>query len=223
MEKALLYKEWKKTRIFSISIALVAIVLSAYIMLKAGRSFRIAGMEHLWDVIVNRKQFIFKELKYFPIAAGLCIGFAQYFPEIVQKRIKLSLHLPLNENKVVMLMHTYGMGVLLCVFFIQMLAFTIFSSIYFPFEFMLNSLQTIAPWYLAGFVTYMFVAMICLEPVWNRRGINSLLAIGTIYLFLLSGTPAAYEHTMCLFLIVSLWIFPFGLLSIKRFKEGKQG
>ncbi|MCT4588265.1 MAG: hypothetical protein N4A71_10615 [Carboxylicivirga sp.] len=222
MEKALLYKEWKKTRLFTLGIAIIGIILLGYILLKLGRSFRLAGMEHLWDVIVNRKQFMFRDLKYFPIAAALCLGMAQYFPEVIQKRIKLSLHLPLPERKVILLMYGYGLGILLGVYLLQLLGLLFFSSINFPYEFTISTFKTLAPWYIAGFITYLFVAMVCLEPVWKRRAFNGLLGIATVYLFFLSDVPSAYQPVIYLLIVTLVAVFPFGFLSVQRFKEGTQ-
>ncbi len=222
MEKALLYKEWKKTHVFTLTIGVIGIILMVYIMLKLGRSFRMAGMEHLWDVIVNRKQFLFRNLKYFPIATALCLGMAQYFPEVIQKRIKLSLHLPLPEKKVILLMYSYGVGILTIVYLLQLIALLVFSGINFPYEFTINALLTIAPWYIAGFITYLFVAAICLEPVWMRRILITLLAIALIYLFFLSDVPAAYQSVNYLLVVALVMVFPFGFYSVQRFKEGKQ-
>ncbi|MCU4155525.1 hypothetical protein J1N10_06025 [Carboxylicivirga sp. A043] len=222
MEKALLYKEWKKTRLFTLGIAAVGIILLGYIMLKMGRSFRMVGMEHLWDVVVNRKQFLFRSLKYFPIAAALCLGMAQYFPEVIQKRIKLSLHLPLPERKVILLMYGYGLGILLGIYLLQLVGLLVFSTINFPYEFTSSTLKTIAPWYMAGIITYLFVAMVCLEPVWKRRAFNGLLGIAIVYLFFLSDVPSAYQPVLYILLVTLIAVFPFGFLSVQRFKEGTQ-
>lgn len=70
MTSALLFKEWKKTKWFAIGAFAVGLALLTYIFLKLGRSFRMVGLEHLWDVIVNRDQFLFRDVKYFPLATG---------------------------------------------------------------------------------------------------------------------------------------------------------
>ncbi|WP_430933321.1 hypothetical protein [Saccharicrinis sp. 156] len=221
MEKALLYKEWKKTELFVWGIFGVGIILLTYTFLKLGRSFRFVGMEHLIDVIVNRKQFAYTDMKYYPLAAGLCLGLAQYIPEMIQKRIKLTLHLPLNENRIIALMYSYGLGVLLFIFTVDNIGIIVFTRINFPLEIMVNYIVTSIPWYIAGLVAYSFVAMICLEPTWSRRVFNVLIGAGTVKLSFISSLPAAQEPVIGLLLVLTVIVIPFGFLSVYRFKQGK--
>jgi len=222
MIKALLYKEWKKTKWFAIGILSVGLILLTYIFLKLGRSFRFAGMEHLWDVVINRDQFLFRDLKFFPIAAGVCLGLAQFVPEMILKRIKLSLHLPLPERKIISSMLGFGNVVLLLIFGFQVCALCVFAGMYFPNEFLNSMLLTILPWYVAGLMSYSLVAWICFEPVWKRRIVNLFIAIGALQINFLSDFPGAYSLVLCLVVIILIYVLPFSFLSIYRFKVGVQ-
>jgi len=222
MKRALVYKEWKKTKWFSIGILSAGVLLLAYIFMKQGRSFRFAGMEHLWDVVINRDQFLFRNLKYFPLAAGVSLGLAQFIPEIIQKRIKLSLHLPMSERSTILVMLGYGQILLLGIFVIHILGVLLFAQVCFPTEFIISMLQTIAPWYISGLVAHSFVAMICLEPTWKRRVFNMLLMIGTVKLCFLSDFPGAYGSLLCFLIIIPVYVLPFTFSSVYRFKTGEQ-
>ncbi|PID89455.1 MAG: hypothetical protein CSB01_01805 [Bacteroidia bacterium] len=220
MRKALLYKEWKKTKIATLCIAMTGVLLLVYIFLKLNRSIRFAGMEHLWDVIVNRNQFMFRDLKYFAPFAGLGLGLAQFIPEIIQKRIKLTLHLPMKETEIVAIMLFYGLMALFSLFVFQLGAISVFAKLHFPYEFIENILLTLAPWYLSGITIYIFVAMICLEPSWKRRVYNTLLAVGTMPFFYISDFPGAYLPSWAWCVLLPLYILPFVFISINRFKSG---
>lgn len=222
MKRALLYKEWKKTQWFSLGILAFGALLLVYIFMELGRSFRFAGMEHLWDVVVNRDQFLFRDLKYFPLAAGVSLGLAQFIPEIIQKRIKLSLHLPMLERNIILLMLGYGQVLLLGIFVIHILGILIFSQLFFPTEILISTLCTIAPWYMVGFAAYSFIAMICLEPTWKRRVFNLILMLVTLKLYFLSDFPGAYSLLLCFFVIIPVYVLPFTFLSVYRFKTGEQ-
>lgn len=222
MERALLYKEWKKTKWFSIGILSLGILLLSYIFMKLGRSFRFVGMEHLWDVVVNRDQFLFRDLKYFPLVAGLCLGLAQFVPEIIQKRIKLSLHLPLTERRIILLMLGYGQLLLLGMFVIQILGLVVFAQIHFPPEFIISMMYTIAPWYVAGLVAHSFIGMICLEPTWKRRIFNILLMLGSLNFCFISNFPGAYKYLLYFLLLIPFYVMPFTFSSVYRFKTGEQ-
>ena len=220
MKNALLYKEWKKTRFFAIGILLSGIALMLYMFLSVGRSFRFAGMEHLWDVIVNRKQFLFRELKYYPLAAGICMAVFQYVPEMIQNRIKLTLHLPIKENSAVKLMLMYGLGILFVIYTLQCIALWFFSAYFFPHEFVASIFKTVAPWYGVGIMVYLFIAAICIEPTWKRRIVYAILCFGTAKLFILSDLPAAMTPMFGFLLLIVLITFPLSLLSVQRYKQG---
>ncbi|MFA8434686.1 MAG: hypothetical protein ACEPOZ_09240 [Marinifilaceae bacterium] len=222
MRKALIYKEWKKTKWLNIAILSIGSLLLGYIFMKLGRSFRFAGMEHLWDVIINRDQFLLRDLKYFPVAAGIFLGLAQFVPETIKKRIKLSLHLPLPERETIFIMLGYGQVVLLGFFILHIMAVLLFAGIHFPYEFIISMLGTLAPWYLAGLTAHSFVAMICLEPTWKRRVFNILLMVGTLKLFFISDFPSAYILVLYLLIMIPIYVLPFLFLSVFRFKEGQQ-
>lgn len=222
MKRALVYKEWKKTKWISIGILSVGVLLLTYIFMKLGRSFRFAGMEHLWDVVINRDQFLFRDLKYFPLAAGVCLGLAQFIPEIIQKRIKLSLHLPLPERTTILVMLGYGQVLLLGIFVIHILGVLVFAQVYFSTEFIISMLSTITPWYVSGLVAHSFIAMICIEPTWKRRICNLMIMTGTLSLFFLSNFPGAYSLILCFLIIIPVYVLPFIFSSVYRFEIGEQ-
>ncbi len=222
MKGAVLYKEFKKTKIAWLIAFVGGLLLLSYLFIKTGRSFRFAGMEHLWDVIVNRDQFVFRNLKLFPVIAAVCIGLAQYVPEMIQKRIKLTLHMPMEERTIILLMLGYGLLSLLVLFVLHIGGVLVFTAINFSVEFVRSTFITIIPWYLAGFTTYLFVAMICIEPTWKRRVFNTILAVGTIHLFFVSTFPGAYSHIIKWIFLIPIIVLPFTFLSIARFKDGVQ-
>lgn len=222
MTSALLFKEWKKTKWFAIGAFAVGIALLAYVFLKLGRSFRMVGLEHLWDVIVNRDQFLFRNVKYFPLATGFCLALAQFIPEMIQKRIKLSLHLPLSNRKVVFTMLGFGLLALLIIFVLHILVILLFSGIYFPKEIIVSNMYTLLPWYVAGITAYTFMSWICLEPTWKRRIFNALLMFGTLQLCFLTDFPGAYSLIVLAILIIPFYVLPFGYYSVQRFKVGIQ-
>lgn len=222
MKKALLYKEFKKTKKVWFAICIIGIALLAYMFSKIGRSFRFAGLEHLMDVIINRNQFLFRELKFFPLLAGISIGVAQYVPEMLQKRIKLTLHLPLKERSIILQMLLHGLVLLVSLFAFHIIATLVFATIYLPNEIVFSTFITILPWYIAGITAYLFVAVICLDPTWKRRIMYIILACGSLYLFFISTFPGAYMHILAWLIILPIYIVPFTFLSVARFKNGEQ-
>jgi hypothetical protein len=222
MIKALIYKEWIKTRWGIMGIAAIGLALEVYLFLRLGRSFRIAGSEHLWDVIVNREQFMFPDLKYFPILAGIVIGLLQFIPELTQKRLKLTLHLPMPENKITATMAAYGLGTLLLIFSLHLAVFFIGIGPKFPSEIIQSMWLTLLPWYTAGLVAYFACMFVCTEPTWWLRIVNALVSIAVCKLFFMSDLPASYSKILWMLPIPIVLFALFSFLSVYRFKIGKQ-
>ncbi|MDE6368107.1 MAG: hypothetical protein K2K94_02595, partial [Muribaculaceae bacterium] len=82
---------------------------------------------------------------------------------------------------------------------------------------------TMLPWYLAGFIAYLFVTAVCLEGTWYMRILLSLVGVAVLLvMFLQPTTMGAYNYmivTIIIFIAI-ITIFSFG--SIARFKEGHQ-
>lgn len=116
MNKALLFKEWIKTRWILLLIFAVFALGMAYIALRISSASRNVGIPHLWEVFIQKNVVLLDQLKMFPLLAGIILGIAQFIPEMVKKRFKLTLHLPLGENRIIFLMLAYGFTALLLAF-----------------------------------------------------------------------------------------------------------
>jgi len=84
MFKYIAYKEWLKTRYAILILALIASSQIVYLFVKLARSLRVAGHEHIWDVVVNRDVFLMPSLKYLPLFVAIILALAQYIPEVLQ-------------------------------------------------------------------------------------------------------------------------------------------
>lgn len=222
MYKAVFIKEWIKTKGFVIAILLISVLLYTYMFLKLGRSVRFAGLVHLWDVIITRDQFVFRDIKWFPVTAGLLLGLAQFVPEMYQKRLKLALHLPVKGFRIISWQVSYGITILLGIFILNIAALLAYMSFYFAGDFIVTALYTIFPWYLAGIAAYILTAWIVLEPSWRRRALNILIAVPVLNMLLITSIPAAYINSLTAILLITVFIVFFIYLSVARFKEGVQ-
>lgn len=222
MKKAIFYKEWIKVRWYILAMIIIGISIETIMFLKLGRSFRFAGHEHLWDVIINKQQFMFSYIKYYALSSGLAIGIAQFAPEIINKRLKLSMHLPLKEANIITWMFGSISGILLLVFVLLYISLLTCASFYFPYEIVYSVASTTLPWFLAGITSYFLVAFCLLEPIVKRKVINTLLSLTILFLFFMNSAPMAYNHTVIVilsFLVISILLVYY---SVYRFKTGAQ-
>lgn len=91
-------------------------------------------LAHLWEVFIVKNVVLLNQLRYFPLLAGITVGLAQYIPEMVKKRLKLTLHLPLSENRILFVMLGYGLSTLFILFLIPYFLFLSGLSFHFPEE-----------------------------------------------------------------------------------------
>lgn len=222
MERAILFKEWIKTRrVFAMALILT-LAMTAYVILMMNRLIELKGVDHLWLIMLMKDNSFIEILKYVPVAVGLAVAVAQMVPEMVQKRLKLTLHLPYPQLRMVALMLLTGVLELMVIYAVQILAIWIYDMSILPVELVGRVLLTALPWYMAGFTAYLFATAVCLEGTWYMRTILILLGVAVLFIFFLQPAMEAYNGMICEMLIFMflLTILSFG--SIMRFKEGRQ-
>jgi len=221
MWKSIVYKEWLKIRWFFVGYTLLGILGIGYLFLTVKHSFAFNGGKNTWNIVLFLGHQFFSPLKYVPLAGGLTIAIAQYFPETVNKRIKLTFHLPLGENKILLMMHAFGSISLLLSFLIFFGLFTGFSLIYFPVQMVADSLISIFPWFLAGFSAYFLVALIVLEPAWKFRLFYSLVGGFFLTIYYTSAVTAAYGPANTGLFVLTAFLSIALLFSAHRFRKGE--
>lgn len=220
MTKAIFFKELIKTRrVFLISL-LVAIIFAIYAIMCIRRVGTSHGVEHIWLIMLMKDQTFIDAIKYLPPMIGLALGIAQMSPETQQKRLKLTLHLPYPQNKLIFTMICAGLVQCLIIFLIQGLIIGVYYYGVVTPEMTAHVMLTTVPWYLAGFTAYLFTASVCLEGTWRRRIVLSLLAVGVLSVYYMQSVPQAYNGIICGAILFTFLLILLSLYSVNRFKEG---
>ena len=222
MKKAIFYKEWIKTRRYFPIALTVSVIFIIYALLGVQRVINFRGVAHLWEILLSRDVVFIETLTYIPLLAGLLLAIVQFVPEMQQKRLKLTLHLPYPQNRMLMLMLIAGLSELIVIYLIDYLILYVYLQNILAPELTDRILLTSLPWYLAGLALYPLAAWVCLEPTWRRRVADILVAVGVCRLFFLSETPQAYDGMLPWLLALLLCVLFFPLLSVYRFKQGCQ-
>ncbi|MBK5720970.1 hypothetical protein JGH11_08810 [Dysgonomonas sp. Marseille-P4677] len=223
MFQALFYKEWIKSRrlIFLIGIVLIGAIIYSFINI--AQTFRVEGSIQAWsDVILKDIAVLPAFFQWLPILIALTISFTQFIPEMTNKRLKLTLHLPVPESKTIATMLCYGLCVLLIIYLATYLVLMIGLSFYFPFEIRVIATWRLLPWFAAGITGYLLAAWICIEPVWRQRICNTFISICILSLFFIKAQSGAYLPLLPFLLIIMIVCFGNPFYSSARFKEGKQ-
>jgi hypothetical protein len=192
-----------------------------YQLLALKHSFAFTGGKNVWHAVLFQGLQFYSLFKFVPLAGGLLIAITQYLPEVLNKRLKLTFHLPLSENKALLLMQTFGAACLLVIFLVFCGLFTGFSLIYFPIEMVTDSLITILPWLLAGFAGYFWVAFIIFEPKLAFRFCYSIVGGFFLTIFFHSDATAAYAPANSGLFILTAFLSIGFVFSAYRFRKGE--
>ncbi len=201
---------------------LLGLIAVGMIFIKVQHDFTFSGGKNMWNGILFQYYSYFSSFKFIPLAGGLILGISQFFPETVEKRIKLTYHLPVNENKILLQMMGYGTLILAAAYIVLFVFFWAMSSSFFPKEIVFDALTSITPWFLSGFTTYYLIGLIVLEPIWRYRFFYLIVSAFFITIYLHSAVNGAYI-TMNFTLAISTVISSIALLfSGYRFRKGEQ-
>lgn len=219
---AIFYKEWIKTRWYLLLAVLVMFGFAGYSMLRINRVANLKGIEHVWEVMLSKDAIFVDLLEFIPLLIGILFAIVQFVPEMHRKCLKLTLHLPVPQLKMINQMLLYGLLVLACLFAAACFVMWIYMQQVFAPELYCRILLTSAPWFIAGIAAYLLIAWVCLEPTWKCRVAYSVINILLLRIFFLAPAPEAYNGFLPLLVIYTLLLISLSWLSIARFKEGKQ-
>lgn len=166
MIQAIFYKEWIKTRWYLLLATLFMIGITGYSMLRIGRTIAIQGIDHLWVVMLQKDAIFIDLLQFVPLLTGILLAAVQFFPEMQRKCLKLTLHLPYSQKKMVMAMLAFGVLALFACFATSFIIMGVYLPQHFTSELVQRILVSAAPWFLPD------LPGICLFHgfAWNLHG-----------------------------------------------------
>ena len=222
MLKAILYKEWIKSRWYLAVAFAVTCAFAGYAMLRLYRALGMMGAGHIWEVMVTRNAVFVEQMEYVPLLAGLLLAVVQFAPEMHRKCLKLTLHLPLPALTTLGVMLAFGVAALAVLFGLGIALLAAGARPVLAPELVGNILHTALPWYLAGVAGYLLGAWIILEPTWKRRLLYLLMSVLLLRLFFLAPVPRAYGGFLPVLALLSLCAAALSWLSVVRFMAGRQ-
>jgi hypothetical protein len=221
MWKSVFYKEWLKIRWFLLLFVLGEMAVLAYSFLELNHNIVFSGAQSVWNSIIFQGYLYFKIFRFVPLVGGVLVALAQYLPEVVNKRIKLTFHIPVNENKALLLMQASGTISILLSYLLFMIPFVIASLFFLPGQIVFEGVITILPWLLAGLSSYFILSFVLLEPAWIFRLIYFLAGAYFISIhFIPAGMESYQPIVLILMLLCGLYSFAI-LFSGYRFRKGE--
>lgn len=221
MIKALIFKEWLKIRWMSFAMSMAFLLMLGYIYINTSYYMRFLESTGLWYNVVIRGMVFYGGLYvYLPVVTGILIGIVQIIPEINSNRLKLTLHLPMKENQILLTMIGIGTSVLLIIDILSYLILSLLTIKFFPMEVLYSVWITSLPWYVAGLVGYWSVMAIAVEISWLRRVALIIITFGFLNSLFYLDFINTYANSIHIFLLLGM-IFVFQIfLSGSRFRKG---
>ena len=172
--------------------------------------------------MIGRDLLMVDRLMYLPLITGVCIALCQWLPEMQVKRIRLTLHLPIDYTMSIGAMLLSSMTGLCLLFALDAAALAIVEQLWLPRELVFRTLITCLPWFIGGLLGYSVTSWCLLEPQWRIRCLDLLIGAPLVALCFLTAQPACYSAMLpCLILaLIATACLPF--YAIYRFKLGKQ-
>lgn len=222
MIKAIFYKEWLKTRWYYILANLLTLSFVIYSIVKINRVIRVKGVQHVWEMMLQREVIFVNLLQYLPLLIGILMAVVQFAPEMHNKSLKLTLHLPNRALSMVATMLGCGVAMLVVCFGINMAVLSLALQSPLAVELQSNIMMTALIWYIAGITAYILMAWVCLEPTWKMRVVNLIITALILKIFFMSPTPQAYNGFIVWIIVYTILLSSLPWLSVTRFKVGKQ-
>ena len=219
---AIFYKEWIKTKWFLLLAFLISNGFAGYSMLRINRVTNMKGIEHVWEVMITRDAIFVELLEFIPVLIGIGMSIVQFAPEMHRKCLKLTLHLPYPQLRMINEMLLYGVVTLAICFVSNYIMMWAYMNTVLAEELYDRILLTACPWYLAGIASYLLTSWICLEPTWKRRILNLAITLLILRVYFMAPAPEAYNGFIPVLAVFTLITATFTNISVSRFKEGKQ-
>lgn len=222
MFKAIFYKERIKTFWYALLALVVSVGFAGYAMLRVSRAISLQGPEHIWIVMMQRDVIFVDLLRYVPLFIGLGFAIVQFVPELQRKSFKLTLHLPIRATHAVSAMLLYGIVSLVAIFLPALAIMWGYLQSVMAVELWQHIVFTTIPWYMAGLAAYLLTAWVAMEPTWRMRLVDAIIALLLVRIYFLSNTPEAYNAFLPLLAVLTLLYAPLSILSLTRFRDGRQ-
>ena len=222
MIRSIFYKEWLKLRLCWCLFVVVHVGLVVYLLLSLRSTLLASGVVETWATMIGRDVLMVNQLMYLPVITGVGIALCQWLPEMQVKRIRLTLHLPVDFTVSIGTMLLCSLVGLCLIFALDAALLAGVEQLWLPRELVWRTFLTCLPWYFGGLLGYTVSSWYLLEPQWKIRCVDMLIGAPFVALCFLTSQPACYSNMFPWLLLVLIITACLPFYSVYRFKLGKQ-
>ena len=219
MFSSILYKEWLKIRRYLTIAVFLNLAVFGYFFISLRHLFAIEHAEMIWYQAFEIGTLHYTLIKYISIITGIIIGVAQFIPEMIGHRFRLSLHLPVKPNALVLFSVLIGLFAVLLVSILDAFFLYAITGMFFPHEAAVSALLTAIPWLWAGLVAYLGIALTALEPQLSRKLVYLLITVGFLCFFYQSNDYESCNRAIWRLAVLSLLFIPSVILPAYRYRN----
>lgn len=218
--RSLLYKEWLKLKPYWLLILAGNALFSAYLFLDIRHQFHIEHAEMLYYQASRVGRLFYGDLRYLPLLTGAALAVAQFAPEVLKGRLRLSLHLPMALAPLILAHVAIGLISLGIVLALDVAVLALAVGTFFPAAFVVSALSTSLPWMIAGIAAYLGGTLVLLEPIRRYQVSHLILATGIAWLCHRSARYGTYDKAIWGLVGLIGLMAPAILVSAFRFRDG---
>jgi len=222
MNNSTFYKEWLKIRYYVLGAFVFNILFFVYLFLDIREPFVNDPAIMAWYSAIHIHTLFYAKVKYLLLATGILISIAQFIPEIIKNRLRLSIHLPARPNLFILSYICVGLSAVIAIAIVDIILFYAIITKFFPHEVSCSALLTALPWFFSCLIAYLATTQVVIETSWKRRIFYSIIFCGFIGLFFMSNEYSSYIHVTGRLFLVSLLFIPAVFLPVYRFRNGAE-
>lgn len=216
---SILYKEWLKLRRYWVIAFIFNVAVMVYLFIDLRHLFAIEHAEMIWYQAFEIGTIHYLYLKYISAITGIIIGTAQFVPEMIGHRFRLSLHLPVRPSALVILSVSIGLTAVAIIGLADLALLYGTIRQFYPCEAAVSAILTVLPWQFAGLIIYMGIALVALEPQLIRRLVYLAIACSFACLFYQGNDYECYNRLIWKMFLVSSLFIPSVLLPAYRYRS----
>jgi len=207
MIKALIKKEWKKTKNITIFFVIILTISLIHFYFSLSNALEHNAPSDIFQDIVRKEGTIdISFLLYIITFIGPLLAFFQFSSEVSKARLRIHLHLPLKQNFLIHFFSIYGVSVISFIFIIANVIVFLSLNTFFPIEIFYAVESKFLISYFISLGLYFSLAIFLINPSKVIKIGITTLSILTSLLFL--------DHVGRFFVGQNLYFyFPFILLS----------
>jgi hypothetical protein len=219
MLRAIFLKEWLKLRWSLFGLVLLHLCLLGYLWLRLRHQFQVEHSEMIWYWVFELRRLLYDQLMLLPALTGVVIAVAQFGPEMLGGRFRLSLHLPVRGDVLVWAWVAFGAGVGGLLALLDVAGLYGVITLFFPREAAASAVLTALPWLLGGWVAYVGTTLVLLEPAAVRRVVYLVLGLAFLGLLYRHRGYQEYDRILPALIAASLLLVPAVILPAHRYRH----